>query len=81
MIGYTLQEYWDMLDKHDWYFMFSDDRHVYEKGWQAENRLLKLAEDGGEEYRELFNGFQKHYFSGEPWVNEKQPRPERPVHE
>jgi hypothetical protein len=80
-MSYTLQEYWDMLDRHDWYYAFSDDMKVYGHGSKESHKILTIAEAGGEEYLEMLGQFQKHFFSGQPWDTEKAPKPERPVHE
>jgi hypothetical protein len=81
MVGYTLQEYWDMLDKHDWYYPFSDDRHVYDKGEKEYKKLISIANGGGEEYLQMYNSFQEHHYSGDPWKTTKLPKPERPENE
>jgi len=39
----TLSEYYDMLDKHDWFFDMSDDHSVWEAGRRARNKLKDIA--------------------------------------
>lgn len=74
----TLQSYYDLLSRHDWYYTFSDDGSVYRAGAASEANLRKIA-DESPEHRALFEGFAKHYFSGSAWGNERQPLPARPV--
>lgn len=40
----NLKEYKKRLDKHDWYYMMSDDHRIYEAGSAEEKELRKLAE-------------------------------------
>lgn len=73
----TLADLWDQLNRHDWYYTFSDDHGVWLRGEAERNRLNGLAAsiEGG---KELMGSFSEHYFTGEPWGNEKQPKPPRP---
>lgn len=75
----SLVEYYEMLEKHDWYYMFSDDSTVYNKGHAARNSLNSIAAKGGQEYVDLLRAFSEHMFSGEPWKNERAPKPEKPT--
>jgi len=73
----TLQELWDQLNRHDWYYNFSDDHSVWRRGVSEEDRLKALSAtvEGGSE---LMEAFTRHYFTGESWGNEQQPKPPRP---
>ena len=76
----TLQEYYDMLEKHDWYYEFSDDSFVYFKGKSNRDELLRISQKEPlfpKAFR-LFQSYQIHMFSGPPWGTEKAPKPERP---
>ena len=74
----TLQQFYDRLAKHDWYFSFSDDHLVYHRGAAADDRLKADAKSYGLAYQELHEAFSKHMFSGKPWGTERAPHPERP---
>lgn len=74
----TLAEFWDQLNSHDWYHAWSDDHRVWQRGNSNYKRLQSIAAFSGEEYTELLSAFSAHYFSGDPWNTEKQPKPERP---
>lgn len=74
----TIQEFYDRLARHDWFYHYSDDRSVWTRGVAEEGRLSAIAKtiEGGEK---LMDDFSKHHFSGEPWSTLKQPRPEKPT--
>lgn len=74
----NLQDYYDLLEQHDWYYIFSDDHKVYEKGKSNQDKLVDLAEENGPKFKELYKAFGDHYFSGKPWDTEQKPKPERP---
>lgn len=74
----SLDEFYDMLRFHDWYYEFSDDHQVWKKGKQARAVLKSAAEAGGPAYQKLYEGFAEHMFSGEPWGTERKPQPSPP---
>lgn len=74
----TLQEFWDMLDRHDWYYHFSDCSKTFSRGRQSENNLHSVATSNGPEFKEMLDAFHTHKFSGEHYGTEKQPKPDRP---
>jgi len=39
-----LKEYKERLNKHDWYYMMSEDPRWYDSGHAEENELRQLAE-------------------------------------
>ena len=43
-----IEEYKDLLEKHDWYYMFSDDNKVYDNGKNSEENLIKLYKENPE---------------------------------
>jgi len=74
----TLSEYWDRCAVADWFYSFSDDPYVARRGRAEIERLQIIAKGGTVSYMIIFTGFQRHYFSGEPWKNEKVPKPPKP---
>lgn len=60
----TLKEYKQKLDKHDWFYMMSDDPRWYDSGLAAETELEKLAEKD-KELREAFDAKKNELF-GQP---------------
>lgn len=72
-----LRAYYDRLCKHDWYYDYSDDGKVWQRGLDSRNRLEVEARTDPKK-AELYNGFKNHYFSGRAFGTERQPHPERP---
>lgn len=77
MMTTTLNDYYDLLARHDWYYSFSDDGRVWRAGVVAEKELQRIALES-DAHGALLAGFRDHYFSGKPWGTEKAPMPERP---
>lgn len=74
----SLQEFYDMLEAHDWYYAFSDAHNVWLAGEAARDKLNTIAEAGGSEYKKLLKKYSKHMFTGESWGNKQAPKPRRP---
>lgn len=72
-----LGEYYDELEKHDWFYDYSDDHSVWRRGQAARNKLSSIASQSPE-HKALWDGFNKHVFSGPNWGTEKAPKPEKP---
>lgn len=56
----TLKQYKERLQKHDWYYSFSEDGRVYDSGLAEEKELKKLAENNSsfkKAYDSIFNKF------------------------
>lgn len=45
----------EKLDKHDWYYLYSDDVTVYRSGLAKEEALFKEAKEGGILFIDAFN--------------------------
>lgn len=73
----SLSSYWDMLDRHDWLFEFSDDHSVYTRG-RGELAKLHVISKQSPEHGRLFHSFQDHHFNGPAWKTNQPPKPERP---
>lgn len=72
-----LREFYDELEKHDWYYSYSDDHRVWKKG-EAAWKALVAKGNQSEAHQELLDGFQAYHFGGEAFGTEPQPKPERP---
>lgn len=74
----TLQQLYDELQRHDWFYHMSDDNRAYTAGAANAARLVleAAAIPGG---AQLMSAYQRHAMSGEPWTKEKHPKPERPA--
>lgn len=69
-----IQEYFRELEKHDWYYSFSDDNGAYRRGHENEMRLKAIAAES-EKHQRLYDGFMAHFSSGDAWGTPKQPKP------
>jgi hypothetical protein len=50
----TLEEYKKELQQHDWYYEFSDDHGVWQRGERASARLSRIAREGNEEFKKAY---------------------------
>jgi hypothetical protein len=60
----TLKEYYQKLDKADWFYMMSDNRTSFTKG---QNELISLAEEG----RKLGTGYWELYKQFNQWTKDQ----------
>lgn len=72
-----LNEFYDELEKFDWFYEMSDDHNVWRRGQKEYNKLNNIA-CKSPEHGKLFSQYKKHVFSGESWMTSKQPKPDRP---
>ena len=72
-----LKQYWELLNKHDWYYNFSDDSRAYRKGYEADTELRSYKSESPA-HAKLFEDFHTHNFSGKPWDTEQKPKPKKP---
>lgn len=70
-----LTEYYDMLDKHDWFFDFSDDNERWRSGLTTEEKLREIATQSAA-HSTLFAKFEK-YKHADPF-DSSVPKPKRP---
>jgi hypothetical protein len=71
-----LTEYYNLLEAHDWYYTYSDDGRVYQRGWKRELELETIAAESPA-HQELFDAFRRHYFTGD----DNTPYPDAPIEE
>ena len=74
----SIQEFYESLERHDWYFGWTEDRHAYRAGEESYAALEATARAGGEQFRELLNEYSKHCFTGKPWGTVQHPKPPAP---
>ncbi len=73
----TLEEYYDQLDKHDWFYEYSDDHTIWQKGSEERARLQRVSMQSPN-HKKLWDGFNQYHFSGEAFGTDKNPKPKRP---
>lgn len=67
-------EFYKDLEKHDWYFEFSDCQHTWNKG-RVSLCALDAASRKNPVFRALFEAFNVHHFSGPRFGTEQKPLP------
>jgi len=74
----TLQEYYDLLERHDWFYdWMNQNSWQWQRGKKEWEHIMKIAKSGPE-YEKLRQAWYDHVFSGEDFDRPKQPKPERP---
>lgn len=73
----TLNEYYDELEQHDWFFEYSDDNRVWRAGVNNRNKLIEMSKES-EEHKTLYDGFYRFHFSGPSFGTIKNIKPKRP---
>ena len=73
----NIQEYYDLLDEHDWFYQFSDDMRVYNAGNVAQKKIQHLSETSTV-HRDLYLSFQGYIFSGPSYKTAHLTKPVRP---
>tara|TARA_B100000029_G_C17598462_1_gene964974 strand:- start:3777 stop:3980 length:204 start_codon:yes stop_codon:yes gene_type:complete len=56
---YSLEDLKDLLEKHDWYYTFSDDYKVYRKGVKSEALIKKVVKEVGAPGETLYKQYVK----------------------
>lgn len=74
----TLLQYWELLNRHDWYYEMSDDIRVDRNGGTSYRNIVVISQQSPE-HTKMFAAFESHYFSGKPWNNQQSSKPEKPL--
>ena len=61
MSNYSLEQFKQELEYHDWYFARSDDHSVYAKGRDACDRLTRIAQHNG--WQDVYDEVRKRKMS------------------
>lgn len=73
-----LDDYKQQLERHDWFFYFSDDHRVYTGGENESNRILNLAKNGPIEFKKAYNDAHKRRFDTPTFTGEDNKHPWKP---
>ena len=73
-----IKQFYESLEKHDWYYPWSDDHKVYRRGEESYRNLESIARHAGPAHAWLFQQYKAHMCSGQPWGTERQPKPAMP---
>ena len=69
----TTAEYFTAVERHDWFYQFSDDHRVYVAGNADYERLVKEATDDTK--KRILNDWSAYHYSGPPFGKSKAPKP------
>lgn len=69
----TLEQYKELLSRHDWYYYFSDDHGVWQRGEAESSQILNLARTGGVEFKQAYNEVHAKYFNTTSFVTKDRP--------
>lgn len=76
----NLADYYDLLEKHDWFYGYSDDHRAWRKGQAEAHQLFAIAKQSPE-HDALYKAYSAHIWSGssnpslQPIKIDKPPRP------
>jgi hypothetical protein len=56
----NLEDYKEELKKHDWFYDFTEDHHVWKQGSDNHKKLIDVSKES-EEHLKLFNEFKNKY--------------------
>lgn len=60
-----LKEYYNLLDKHDWFYEYSDDFSVWSAGQNKRQKLLAIAKES-DTHKQLYIAFEQYKFNQAP---------------
>lgn len=66
----TLVKYDAALAGFDWFYDYSDDHRVWERGSAAHSKILAEAK-ASPQHRSLYDLWFRHHFTGKPWGTEE----------
>lgn len=68
----SLTKFYDILSKHDWMYLMSDDHREYRAGFYEREYIYSVLKNiKDQRYHDLFNNFVL-------WINGKAQKPEKP---
>lgn len=77
MTNITLTAFWDLLNKHDWFYDFSDCGQTWRRGSEAHDKLKQHAQQGPE-FQKLYDAFKQHHFNEESGFSSRGPQVDKP---
>jgi hypothetical protein len=77
-VAMSIEDFYEALEKHDWFHFWADSRHVSEAGEKSQAKIEEAARIGGERYQWLYSEYGKYMVSGKPWNTPKHPKPPAP---
>ena len=75
----TLNDLFEKLESHDWFYEYSDDNSVWRRGQEQLNEIRRITARGGPEFAKLYQDYHDSVFSGPAFNCDAKPRPPRPL--
>jgi len=72
----SLEAFWNVLCRHDWYFEFSDDFSVWKRGAAAESQVKTIASQS-DKHQQLFEAFHNYNFGGASFGTNRPDEPQK----
>jgi hypothetical protein len=72
-----LTHFYDMLEKHDWFNLLSDDEKRYQDGSEFYEKIMKAANQSAA-HKTLFNDYERWVWSKANGGLTEIPKPQRP---
>lgn len=74
----TLVQFYERLEKHDWYCCMADDFRREREGINEEKALMRIGREGPE-YQKLFDEYKEYAWSGPAFDTPKLAKPGKPT--
>jgi hypothetical protein len=71
--NYSLADYKNDLKYHDWYYHFSDDHGVWSNGERNSARLVAIAKNGDDTFKQAYNDEYALHFNTPSFVTKDNP--------
>lgn len=68
-----IEDFKKMLDSHDWYYYFSDDHGVWQRGEREVAQIKYVLKNGTDEMKKMYNKYHASYFNTPSFVTENNP--------
>lgn len=69
----NLEDFKKLLDNHDWFYSFSDDHGVWQRGNKQVAEIESALANSTPEIKKLYNEYHARYFNTPSFVTEKYP--------
>jgi hypothetical protein len=68
-----IEDFKKLLANHDWYYHFSDDHGVWQRGEREVAEIKFALKDASDEMKKMYNEYHARYFNTPSFVSEKYP--------
>lgn len=69
----SIDQFKDELNRHDWYYHFSDDHGVFLRGERENARIFFLAKTGGDDFKRAYNEAHAIHFKTDSFSTRQNP--------